>query len=195
MFTQEDFLIFDKYLDGDNYEDEMYRRHFRLILDAVRNKYPLDIDMRTRRGDTVCVIVMPKYLEYSEKDDKMRLIGNGNRHNRIVNLGRIVTCKPSTGQRTVCKNFKPAQMKTVEFELIDERNALERVLLHFAHFEKQARKTDRKRYHVSVTYDADDETEIVIRLLSFGPMVKVTAPQYFIDLIRQRLIKQKNCGL
>ena len=65
--------------------------------------------------------------------------------------------------------------------------------MHFAHFEKQAEKLDDKRYKVTVTYDKDDETEIVIRILSFGPMVKVTAPQHFVDLIKERLISQKSC--
>ena len=41
----------------------------------------------------------------------------------------------------------------------------------------------------------DDETEIVIRVLSFGPMIKVIAPEHFENLIKERLIKQKSCGL
>ena len=40
-----------------------------------------------------------------------------------------------------------------------------------------------------------DETEMVIRLLSFGPMVKVIAPESFVDLIKKRLVDQKSCGL
>ena len=66
--------------------------------------------------------------------------------------------------------------------------------MHFAHFEKQAEKLDENRYRVTVTYDGDDETELVIRMLSFGPMVKVTAPQHFVELMKERLINQKSCG-
>ena len=40
-------------------------------------------------------------------------------------------------------------------------------------------------------YDESDETEMVIRLLSFGPMIKVIEPLEFKQLIRQRLKKQK----
>ena len=72
---------------------------------------------------------------------------------------------------------------------------MERVLLHFAHYEKEAEKLDEKHYRISVVYDKDDETEMVIRILSFGPMIKVTAPQHFVELIKQRLIRQKSCGL
>ena len=61
--------------------------------------------------------------------------------------------------------------------------------------EKEAEKLDEKHYRISVVYDKDDETEMVIRILSFGPMIKVTAPQHFVELIKQRLIRQKSCGL
>ena len=43
---------------------------------------------------------------------------------------------------------------------------------------------------MTIVYDEADETEIVIRILSFGPMVRVTAPDTMIDLIRERLLAQ-----
>ena len=45
-----------------------------------------------------------------------------------------------------------------------------------------------------VDYDKDDETEMVIRILSFGPMIKVVQPEHFINLIKERLRKQKKLG-
>lgn len=71
---------------------------------------------------------------------------------------------------------------------------MERVLLHFAHFEKKAEKADGDKYLITVYYDKEDETEIVIRFLSFGPMIKAVAPDHFIKLIKERLIRQKSCG-
>lgn len=44
-------------------------------------------------------------------------------------------------------------------------------------------------------YDGEDETEIVIRVLSFGPYVKVLEPSSFVNLIKERLISQKSCDL
>ena len=54
-------------------------------------------------------------------------------------------------------------------------------------------QTDQKEniYLVKRFYDESDETEMVIRLLSFGPMIKVIEPLEFKQLIRQRLKKQK----
>ena len=80
-------------------------------------------------------------------------------------------------------------------QIVDERNALERVMLHFAHFEKRAERLGDNRYLLRMKYYESDETEIVIRVLSFGPCVKVLEPQSFVNRIRERLIAQKSCGL
>ena len=195
LFSPEDFCVFDRYADGDPYGDETYIKNFRLILDAIRNRYPLSIDTTNRRGKITRLVLLPEYLEYSEKDDKFRLISSGNRYGTTVNLGRIVSCRPHDTPFNVNHGrTHKSKPRTVEFELTDKRNALERVLLHFAHFEKEAEKLEDDRYLVKIAYDKDDETEIVIRILSFGPMIKVTAPESFVDLIKERLIQQKSCG-
>lgn len=194
LFTPEDFSLFDKYADGDDYEDETYIANFRRILDAIKKRHPLRIEIRNRKGNNVSSVVMPEYLEYSEKDDKFRLIGSGSRLGSTINLGRIISCEAC--ENTVKMNDgkrNPARPRSVIFELVDHRNSLERVLLHFAHFEKQAEKIGEDKYRVTIYYDKEDETELVIRILSFGPMIKVTAPVHFVNLIKERLLKQKSC--
>ena len=39
-------------------------------------------------------------------------------------------------------------------------------------------------------YNKSDETEMVIRILSFGPFLRVQEPAGFIELLRYRLRKQ-----
>ena len=193
LFTKEDYFVFDRYADGDNFEDETYICNFRLILDAIKNGYPLKISTIGSKGNKFYLVITPKRLEYSEKDDKFRLIGTGRKYEDTVNLGRIIYCERYTKEYTHRVDTRSnKKSERVEFEVYDTRNALERVLLHFAHFEKQAEKLEEKKYKVSVTYDKDDETEILIRILSFGPMVKVVAPNSFVDLIKERLIKQRS---
>lgn len=192
LFTAEDFYIFDKYSDGDDYTDENYIKNFRLILDAIKKQYPLSIDTYNHKGKNISMVILPKYLEYSEKDDKFRLIGLGKKLGGTVNLGRITKCERyKEGDKSIFCNRIPPRTRSVIFELIDERKALERVLLHFAHFEKQAEKIGDNRYKITINYDKDDETELVIRILSFGPMIKVTAPVHFQKLVRERLQWQK----
>lgn len=71
--------------------------------------------------------------------------------------------------------------------LHDERNGLERVLLHFSHFEKETLKLEDGLYQIKLRYDRDDEAELLIRVLSFGPVLEVKSPAEFIRLIRERI--------
>lgn len=195
LFEPEDISVFDKYSDGDPYESETYIRNFRLILSAIKARQPLRIDSANRKGNIVHTVLMPEYLEYSGKDDKFRLIGSGCRYGETVNLARIVSCKPYNKPFRAAPAAKRRRgTEKVEFELYDRRKALERVLMHFAHFEKEAVKISEDKYRVTVSYDKADEAEMVIRILSFGPMIKVTAPDRFAGLIKERLLKQKSCG-
>ena len=205
LFTPDDYTVFDKYSDGDDYENEEYKKTFRLLMDAVRNSYPVIIDMDNRRGNRIIRTVTPKYIEYSEKDDKFRLIVAG-RYGGIFNIGRIRKCTLVAPKVENLNEQQPApivedlieqqaQKCSVTFDLYDRRKALERVLLHFAHFEKEVEKTDDGQYRVTIRYDRNDETEMVIRILSFGPMIKVTEPVNFVKLIKERLMNQMSCGL
>ena len=45
-------------------------------------------------------------------------------------------------------------------------------------------------YRLTLSYDSYDETELVIRVLSFGPMVKVLEPESFRERIRERIAGQ-----
>lgn len=194
LFLPEDVIVFDQYADGDDYTNADYIANFRIILDAVRSGAPLHIHMRNKRGEIIARTIFPSHLEYSEKDDKFRLIGTGSGYGNTVNLGRIIHCEICEGSCKIRRESKrDVCARQVTFELTDQRNALERVLLHFAHFEKTAERIDENRYAVTVRYNLEDETEMVIRILSFGPMIRVTAPERFIKSIRQRLIDQIHC--
>lgn len=194
LFTPEDYVLFDRYLDGDDYRDENYIRHFRTVLEAIHKRRPLRIEILDRKGNRMFMKVMPDHLEYSEKDDKFRLISTGCRYAGTINLSRILSCKPCTQGEMKPGRTPVRQVCCLTLELIDERNALERVLLHFAHLEKRAERIDSDRYRVILHYDLADETEIVIRVLSFGPFVKVIEPESFVELIRDRLQRQMEFG-
>ena len=63
-------------------------------------------------------------------------------------------------------------------------------MLAFAHFEKTAVQVSDDVYRLTLSYDSYDETELVIRVLSFGPMVKVLEPESFRERIRERIARQ-----
>ena len=195
LFTQEDYYIFDRYNDGDNYEDKAYIGRFRYLLNAIRNKTPVKINMKNVRGQNIYGKCLPVRLEYSEKDDKFRLITTGCRFLKVINMSKIVSVARCNGDFTPKEEKHHERMDAVTLKITDDRNALERVMLHFAHFEKRAEKLDKKHYLVHIKYDHADEMEMVIRILSFGPLVEVVEPEPFIVLMRNKLQKQFNCKI
>jgi hypothetical protein len=191
LFTADDFVYFDRYSDGDPYADARYINVFRLIMRALSEKRRVRISSLNRRGEKLTRAYIPYRLEYSGKDDKFRLITCGGRHSCTINLVRITAVELL--EKYDEKMLKPPlfKEKSFRFELTDERNALERVMLHFSDCKKETRRIDDKHYSVTLWYDKKDETEMIIRVLSFGQMIKIIAPPEFADKIKERIFKQK----
>lgn len=185
LFTPDMFVVFDRYGDGDDYADPGYIERFRTILRALREGRNLYVRFETGKGQEEAFVVTPHYLEYSEKDDRFRLVTSGHRRDWVVNLNRLTECAPAEGDRRA--ESHPARRRSLTLELTDERNALERVLLHFSHLQKQTERLDDRHYRLTLHYDPQDEIEMVIRVLSFGPVVRVTEPARLIDLMRRRI--------
>ncbi len=196
LFLPEDICVFDRYQDGDPYEDETYRAHFRLILSAIKEGKQLEITMKNRTGSLMRRRVQPHHLEYSPKDDKFRLITTGNRFGNTINLSRILTCQWS--KTPLVTAGEPEEKQDAKRKLVcllhDKRRALERVLLHFSHLEKEVEQLDDVSYRLTLWYDREDETELVIRILSFGPLVQVEEPEDMVEEIKRRLSLQKRLG-
>lgn len=194
LFTGEDYKVYDRYQDGDPYEDERYIKNFRLMLEAVRSNRPVKIRMINRMGREAWVRFYPRGFEYSLKDDKIRVIASGCKF-RQFNMGRVLDCDFYSGSGPWLYQPAEEERKDLTLLIINKRNALERAMLHFAHFEKRVERMEDDRYVLHLKYYGNDEAELVIRVLSFGPFVKVLAPKSFEDLIKNRLILQKSCEL
>ena len=181
-------VYFDRYTDGDPYGDPAYIAHFRTILTALREKRRLHVQFRGRRGELHHWDCIPVRLEYSGKDDKFRLITGNNRTALSVNVARITACRVLDPAPA----FTPRSMRrsTLVLELRDERNALERVMLHFSHLEKETERVGPDRYRLTLRYEKEDETELLIRVLSFGPALKVISPAKFRRRIKERIQRQ-----
>ena len=195
LYEQDTFVYFDRYLDGDPYDDIKYGEHFRLVLEAIKNHRILRIEYQGHHKKIERTLI-PQKIEYSSKDDKFRLLcvahsGTG----YIINIRNIIKCNLMEEFST--NLFENVKIKSSEvvIELKDERNALERAMLSFSDLEKETVKIDDENYKIKLKYRSDDETEILIRILSFGPMMKVVEPEVFVNQIKERIIKQQDCGL
>ena len=195
LFQPDTFVRFDQYDDGDPYEDAAYISHFRTALQALREHRKLRVKFHGHTGVRHWLECIPYRMEYSEKDDKFRLLTLGERRCAVINMARLASCELLEAYDPA--SLRPPRRKTETLILLlqDERNALERALLHFSHFEKETVRLEGRRYRITLRYERDDETELLIRVLSFGPMIRVVSPERFICLIRERLDKQVSCEL
>ncbi len=200
LFKQEQFFYFDRFSDGDPYTEESYRRIFRVLLTAQKKGQYVDIDYNSPTGHRIHHHYIPARLEYSVKNDKFRLFAlkDTNRHNpklEILNLDRIRFAH-------AVEKFYPCEIdlnkilkstyyaKPVTLYITDRRNALERAMLHFANYEKNTRRIDDSTYECQIFYNKNMETELLIEVLSFGPVIKVTGNESFLKQLKERLQMQ-----
>lgn len=201
LFYTNDFHYFDQFLDGDDYGSTVYQENFRTILEALEQGIALHVAYRNRQGNSRLHEVAPYQLQYSDKDHKFRLCCLKERKGRFsinttLNLNRIERCHLSHNKvpKEITRlRFSPIQRcsQPVLLEISGERNSLERCMLHFANYEKHTEYDEKKGvYLCSIYYDMTDETQLLVDILSFGPVVRVLGPDSFLVQIRERVRRQ-----
>ena len=190
LFSRDQFVYYDRYSSGDDFSDPRYIEHFHTIIRAMHEKRKLRVRFHGHRGSRQSYICIPYKLEYSSKDDKFRLITGFRGKPLTINLSRMDSVRLLDPWDEIEYQRPNEREKTLVMDLYDTRNALERVMLHFTDLEKETERIDDKHYRITLNYKLGDETEILIRILSFGPVLKVTAPESMVSQIRERLDRQ-----
>ncbi len=189
LFRPETLVVTDIYLDGDPFSDPVYIKNFRELLSAVKNGKKARVLYETARTERES-IVTPYLFEYSEREDKLRCYVNGGRLGNIIALSRVksAVCLDENGS---IPHSRPTDNKeTAVLEVSDERTAVERALLHFAHYEKETEMYEGS-CRLTIHYSKADRSELAGQILSFGPLIRVTEPAELAGLIRDRLFAQR----
>ena len=190
LYRPEQFVFFDRFVDGDDYKSARYRENFRQILQAIKDHTAIDASYRTNKDNVIVwTNLVPMTLEYSAKDDKFRLQGMVGHKQVTLNLAKIITVELGGSWEKELPQAALPQEKLV-LELVDERHTMMRALMHFSDLTKETEKLDDTHYLLTVFYDKNDETEMVYRVLSFGPTMKVREPEGFVELLKERLQEQ-----
>ena len=194
LYRPEQFVFFDRFVDGDDYKNARYRENFRQIMQALNERVAIDASYRTNKDNVIVwANLVPITLEYSAKDDKFRLQCMAGSRYVTLNLGKIITVELGEPLEEELPLHDAPQEKLV-LELVDERHTMMRALMHFSDLAKETEKLDDTHYLLTVYYDKSDETEMVYRVLSFGPTMKVKEPEGFVELIKDRLREQLVLG-
>lgn len=116
---------------------------------------------------------------------------------QILNLDRIKNISPTEkfysapiDLNTIIQNTY--YKEPLKLHIKNKRNALERAMLHFANYEKNTTKIDEDTYECLIYYNQGMETELLIEVLSFGPMLKVVGNDKFLCSLKKRLNRQLN---
>lgn len=207
IWSKESIRYIDRFEMGDSFEDEAYRANFRMLLKACKEKKVVKIEYKSKKGESKIRAYLPGKIEYSEKNDRMRLYVlnhfNGNSRKDVdyetLNLQNVVSVELSDDQvteeakkidineiieRSYCK-------EPVRILIRNERNAMERAMLHFANYAKNTTKIDDNTYECLIKYNKSIETELLIEVMSFGPLIRVTGNECFLAQLKERLAKQK----
>lgn len=192
---------FDRYLDGDPYLDPSYRERFRLILDAMRDRTILKIVYPGKGSRIIAGQYAALKLEYSQKDEKFRLYAARIMEGRlygccVLNLAKVLDVRTVDnsydGKMDLERMFKANRCdEPVVIEISKERNALERVMIEFSTYEKHSiYNSETETATCEIYYSKLDEAEVLIKLLSFGPVVRVVGPERFVEMVRERVKTQ-----
>lgn len=202
LYKNEHIIEFDQFDAGDDYADEKIRKHFALLLEAAQKRQVVKINYLSAKGKVLEGAYAPCKFEYSPKNDKIRCLvvlveDNECTDYTILNLGRIQSLEliGEAWPKDIDSYFASKRLKSeriLEVELSDERNARERFMVEFSNYRKEA-VFDKERELLLVTmwYDSLDETEILVKLLGFGPVLKVLGPENLVEQIKKRLRTQK----
>ena len=194
LYRPEQFVFFDRFVDGDDYKNARYRENFQQIMQAIKQRVAVDASYRTNKDNVIVwTNLVPMDLEYSAKDDKFRLQCMAGVRHVTLNLGKIITVELGEPLEKEPPQHAVPQEKLV-LELVDERHTMMRALMHFSDLAKETEKLDDTHYLLTVYYDKSDETEMVYRVLSFGPTMKVKEPEGFVELVKERLTEQMGLG-
>ncbi len=201
LYNMEQFRFTDRFSDSDDYANEQYIANFRAVLEAVKSRRIMFIEFVSGNGKHISGKFVLLKMEYSPKNDKFRaycyLLRNDKvRSSGIINIGRISKIV-DTGRvfRTpvsVEEYFSDRKCSSpAVVRVTSERNGVERFMLEFASYEKHTvRDLETGRYTVELWYDAQDETELLIQLLSFGPVIEILAPKHLREQAASRIKRQ-----
>lgn len=190
LFCPEDVVYFDRYLDGDKYTDTTYITNFRIIMQAIRERRKVKVWYCSRKNKEWIGTFLPVKMEYSDKEDKFRILAAGSREIKTVNMGRILKCELLKETFSEDAQLPIRSRETLVFDLTDTRNTLERAMMKFAHYKKQVERTGENTYRVELEYDRDDETDVVIQIMTFGSCVNVISPETVRKELSDRISKQ-----
>lgn len=205
LYDDDSIITVGQANDGDPFSDGLYREHFQKICYGITHKKLLQITYLNAKGVTKWSSYAPHRLEYSIKDDKFRLNAVQINQDKLlyfskINVARIiqVTIMEDATYPTDMDTFIRSHKKKepIEMVLTNERQGFERCFIHLSNYERNTEYDDEtETCRIKLYYYDVDEPELIILLLSYGPVLKVLGPPSFKAKMQERILRQKELFL
>lgn len=169
LYQADSFELFDKFSDGDDYNNELYKENFRNLLQAIKEHRYISFQYHTNTEQKTISIdrIIPVNLEYSPKNDKFRLLAFDRKYlelahkpkefkqaiirQTIFNLSNFqsscqlhetLTEQEKQKLKQVSAKYSKQPKSVAVIELVDARNALQRALISFSDYQKEVMQLD-----------------------------------------------------
>lgn len=181
LFDINSVVLYDRFLDVDSfYKKPGFDTPIKRIIKAMNRGRNAVIEYTTQYGDVGTYVCSPAFIEYSKRDDRMRVRAvcrDGKALN--FNIERIIGARAGADSvdpqavRRMVRDSDALRKRQLVVLFGDAKNVPDRILTEFSPWEKKCVKWGDGRYRMTLYYDAADELEIVVRLLGYGPYIYV----------------------
>ncbi|GKX65959.1 WYL domain-containing protein [Inconstantimicrobium mannanitabidum] len=173
---------------------------FFTILQGIIKETPIRYTNVDKYGNEyIDKLALPIRIEYSIKDDVLRASLYSIEDNRsvLVNLHTLrevkidEDTKLEINREQILKKLRESKYcdTPITLELQDTRGVVERCFMSFSSFERTSRELDKGKYEMDIYYYTFDESEVINKILSLGPYVKVKSPERVKNILIDRIKK------
>lgn len=189
----------------ENVEDKEFRKKFFVILKGiVEHRYikytNIDKNGKVYKNQKA----IPVRIEYSLKDDKFRVSFYSVAEKRPImavmdSLSEISLeekIKEEVLRKDILTKIKDKYVdEPIILQVKDERSAMERFFMSFSSYERYARVIEKDVYEIELYYYSFQKEEIIRKIISLGPYVKVKSPENIVETIMERITCAYNLSL
>lgn len=216
-FPMETINYFDRYnledqsvhgkkkISQEGRHSELEISFIKVINQAICSQEKLRIEFRNWKGEKKHITCSPVWIEYSRRDDIFRLWCIHKRKNEIrkINVSRILNISIVQGkkfnmveQRAIMKDLYDKTITSIKVEFFQgNKNLPDRLLTEFSLWKKKCiYDVTSQKYTMILYYSTLDEKEVLIRLLSYGPYIRVVADEdnYVLSELKKRIMIQRD---
>lgn len=173
---------------------------FRFVKNAIMQEMDINLTFISSKNYYTHKKVAPYKIEYSMQDQKMRLIAVEYRNGEPKRIIRIKLAS-IVGYRMVERVKKIDFKYFLQEEVLKEPliievypilNGIERVFIELSNYKREAfYDKERNLSIMKIYYEKADEMDLVLKMLSFGKVVKILSDGFIKEEVLRRINKQK----